>query len=62
MPESLITIAAINPLAYGIDGLRASLSLMSASHFGTGFDFIVLSAVTAIFVAIGSFLFSKTQI
>lgn len=62
LPDFLVTITALNPLTYGIDGLRASLSVMSASHFGTGFDFIVLAAVTAVFVAIGSFLFSKTQI
>ena len=60
LPVAVLTVAKINPLAYGVDGLRGAL--INQSHFGLGLDFIVLSALAALFLAIGSYLFSKIQI
>ncbi|MGC9603428.1 MAG: ABC transporter permease [Minisyncoccia bacterium] len=60
LPGGLKIITAIDPLAYGVDGLRGTLAL--ASHFGIGTDLIILSVITALLLVIGSYLFSKIQI
>ena len=59
LPKALSVVATINPLSYGVDGLRDTLT--GASHFGLFIDILVLSIVTAIILAIGSFLFSKIE-
>ncbi len=56
----LAAIAGFNPLSYGVDGLRGTLS--NGFHFGLTADLLVLSAATAVVVGIGSYLFSKIQI
>ena len=53
-------IASLNPLSYGIDGLRGVL--IGVSHFGLWTDVGVLSVVTLAFLALGSYMFSKIQI
>lgn len=60
-PRPLQWIATVDPLSYGVDGLRGALN-GSATHFGTAIDLAVLAAVTAVLVAIGSYLFSKIQL
>jgi len=60
LPKALTVIATINPLSYGVDGLRGTLT--NVSHFGLFPDFFVLSVITIIILAIGSFLFSKIEI
>ncbi|MBI1744564.1 ABC transporter permease [Candidatus Acetothermia bacterium] len=53
-------IASVDPLSYGVDGLRAVL--LNNAHFGIPTDLLVLSVVAAIFLAVGSYFFSKIQI
>jgi ABC-2 type transport system permease protein len=60
LPKFMDTISHLNPLTYGIDGLRATT--MGISHFGLGIDLLVLSGLSIITLAIGSYLFSKIQI
>jgi len=60
LPKGLITAARIDPLSYGVDGLRGTLA--NSAHFGIITDFLTLSIITAIFLAIGSYLFSKIEI
>jgi len=59
-PPVLATIAAFDPLSYGVDAFRALL--IGSSHYGLGMDIGILSLVTALFIAVGSYLFSKIQI
>ncbi|HEX9983511.1 MAG TPA: ABC transporter permease [Thermoanaerobaculia bacterium] len=59
-PRALQVIASFDPLAYGVDGLRGTLT--GLSHFGVGTDFAVLSALTVAFLLTGSYLFSRVQI
>jgi ABC-2 type transport system permease protein len=56
----LTIVASCNPLAYGVDGLRASFG--GDSFYGMGVDFLVLGLFSAFFLALGSFLFSKIEI
>ncbi len=60
LPDVLTKIISVNPLAYGVDGLRASLS--NTGVFGLSLDLLVLILVTCAIVASGSYLFSKIQI
>ena len=60
LPKALRLVIRLNPLSYGIDGLRGSLT--HGFHFGLGFDFLVLGIVAMILVGIGSYLFSLIQI
>jgi len=60
LPEALKTVLVINPLAYGIDGMRGAF--VGAAHFGLGLDFLILGLATLLFLIIGSYLFSKIQI
>ncbi len=60
LPKAIGVVASINPLSYGVDGLRGTL--VNGAHFGLGLDFIVLGVIAAILLFIGSYLFSKIQI
>jgi ABC-2 type transport system permease protein len=60
VPRALQVISSLDPLSYGVDGLRGAL-IGSATHFGIATDWAVLTAMTAALVALGSYLFSKIQ-
>ena len=60
LPKAIVAVASINPLSYGVDGLRGTL--VNGAHFGLLTDFSVLSIITIIILVIGSFLFSKIEI
>jgi ABC-2 type transport system permease protein len=55
----LSVIAYFNPLAYGVDAVRGSLT--GVTHFGLAMDFTVLVIISSIVLAIGSYLFSKVE-
>ena len=60
LPKIIAIIARLDPLSYGVDALRGSLTGMT--YFGLFLDFGVLSIMTALCLIIGSYLFSKIQI
>jgi ABC-2 type transport system permease protein len=60
VPRLLAIVASVDPLAYGVDGLRNAL--IGVSHFGAGTDLAVLAALSAICLAVGSHLFSRIQL
>jgi ABC-2 type transport system permease protein len=60
LPEAIVVVATVNPLSYGVDGLRGTL--VNGAHFGLLTDFLVLSIITIIILTIGSYLFSKMEI
>jgi len=60
LPKPLAIVTRLNPLSYGVDGLRDTL--IGVTHFGVGPDLLVLASITILFLVLGSFLFSKTQI
>jgi len=53
-------IASIDPLSYGVDGLRSTL--IGVAHFGVTFDLMVLSVIAALLLGAGSYLFSRIQL
>lgn len=60
LPGAMTVISHLDPLTYGIDGLRATL--VDGAHFGIPFDLLVLSVLVAFMMALGGYLFSKIQI
>jgi ABC-2 type transport system permease protein len=60
LPAALSFATRLDPLAYGVDGLRTTL--IGVSHFGIGLDLTVLGVLTLVFVSLGSHLFSKIEV
>lgn len=60
LPRALDIIAKIDPLSYGVDGLRGSMT--GLSHFGQTTDLAVLTVLTVALLMVGSRLFAKIQI
>jgi ABC-2 type transport system permease protein len=60
IPKALKVAIRLNPLSYGVDGLRGALT--HGFQFGLGMDFAALSILAVILVWIGSYFFSKIQL
>ena len=56
----LTFITRLDPLSYGIDGMRAML--LASSAFDPRLDFLVLAAVGSVLLVIGAWRFSKIEI
>jgi ABC-2 type transport system permease protein len=59
VPPALAVIARLNPLAYGIDGLRGSLT--GAWHFSATADLAVLGVLTCLLLIVASSLFDRIE-
>ena len=59
VPGTMKVIASLNPLSYGIDGVRGSLT--GAWHFSPLTDMAVLVGVAAMLLTIGTRLFSRIE-
>lgn len=60
LPKALAFVTALDPLSYGVDGLRAAL--IGAAHFGALLDAVVLATVAAALLCFGAWRFSKIEI
>jgi ABC-2 type transport system permease protein len=60
LPRVLAWLTRIDPLTYGVDGVRGAL--IGATHFGVGTDLAALSAVAVLLLAFGAWRFSKIEI
>lgn len=60
LPKVFADITAIDPLTYGVDGIRGSLT--GISHFGLVYDGMLLTSLTIVVLIIGAYLFSKIQL
>jgi ABC-2 type transport system permease protein len=60
LPKVLGVLAAIDPLSYGVDGLRDSL--VGSAHFGAATDLAVLGVLCTLFLMVGGRLFSRIQL
>ncbi len=60
LPFAMVIATRIDPMTYGIDGLRGVLG--GVAQFGIVPDLLILSGITTIFLLIGSYLFSKIQV
>ena len=60
LPRVLGWITSVDPLAYGIDGMRSAL--LGMAHFGAAVDGAVLACVALLFLSLGAYSFSKIEI
>lgn len=60
LPKIISIVASLNPLTYGVDGLRDSL--VNITHYGLLVDIIVLSLLSIGILSLGSYLFSKIEV
>ncbi|MGC2530224.1 MAG: ABC transporter permease [Candidatus Acidiferrum sp.] len=60
LPKALAFVTALDPLSYGVDGLRAAL--IGTAHFGALLDAVVLVIVGAGLLCLGAWRFSKIEI
>jgi ABC-2 type transport system permease protein len=59
LPKAVAFVSTINPLTYGVDGLRGILT--NGAHLGLITDFTILVAITAGIMVLGGYLFSRIQ-
>ena len=59
-PPLIETLAYLNPLTYGVDGLR--WSLIGAGTISLLLDFVVLAMSTAIMLGLGTYLFEVSEV
>jgi ABC-2 type transport system permease protein len=60
LPVVLALLTKLDPLTYGVDGVRTEL--IGASHFGPTADLVVLIAVAVLLMTLGAWRFSKIEI
>jgi ABC-2 type transport system permease protein len=60
LPVGLKIATRIDPLTYGIDGLRGAF--IGVSHFSAATNVAVMSVVAVVFLALGAQSFSKIQV
>jgi ABC-2 type transport system permease protein len=60
LPKVLAVLTRVDPLTYGVDGVRTVL--IGVSHFGSAADLIVLLVVAMLLLSLGAWRFSKIEI
>src|SRR5262249_30107075 len=60
LPAALTVATQLDPLSYGVDGLRGAF--IDRSHFGLAIDFAVLAVLAICFLALGARAFSRIQV
>lgn len=58
-PEPVQYLALVNPLTYGVDGLRAAL--VGASTYPLVVDFSALVVSSVVMVSLGAYLFERVE-
>ncbi len=60
LPKALSYITRVDPLSYGVDGLRSALT--GTTHFGMPVDALVLTGIAVVLLSFGAWRFSKIEI
>ena len=60
LPAGLTILTRLDPLSYGVDGLRGAF--IDQWHFGAATDLAVLGVLAALFLALGARAFSRIQV
>ena len=60
LPRVLKGVLRLNPLTYGVDGLRGALS--HGFVFGLGADLVCLGMATAMLLGVGNYFFSRIEV
>ncbi len=60
LPKVLAVLTRVDPLTYGVDGLRSAL--IGQAHFGAALDATVLLALALTFICLGAWRFSRIEV
>jgi ABC-2 type transport system permease protein len=60
LPAGLAVATRLNPLTYGVDGLRGAF--IGVWHLGAGLDVAVLAVAAAAFIGLGAYAFSRIRL
>ena len=60
LPKALAVLTRLDPLTYGVDGVRGAL--IGVTHFGVANDLAALAGVAVVLLAFGAWRFSKIEI
>ncbi len=60
LPPFLALLTRIDPLSYGVDGMRAML--IGRTHFGAALDAVVLACVGVVLMLVGAWRFNKIEV
>ncbi len=60
LPSALTIATRLDPLSYGVDGLRGAM--IGQAHFGLAMDFAILGALAVCFLGLGARAFSRIQV
>jgi ABC-2 type transport system permease protein len=60
LPTALAVLTRMDPLTYGVDGVRGTM--IGNTHFGVTLDVGVLVGVGILFVIAGAWRFSKIEV
>jgi ABC-2 type transport system permease protein len=60
LPPALVVATRLDPLTYGVDGLRGAF--IGVAHFSLATDAAALAGVAVIFLMLGAYSFSKIQV
>ncbi|MDT5157192.1 MAG: type transport system permease protein [Acidobacteriota bacterium] len=60
LPKALALLTRVDPLTYGVDGVRGAL--IGVTHFGVTVDVLVLAFVAVLLLGVGAWRFSKIEI
>ena len=58
-PLAMSVITKLDPLAYGVDGLRGVL--INTWHFSLAFDMALLAGIAVLFLSAGAYLFTRIE-
>jgi ABC-2 type transport system permease protein len=60
LPIVMTVITRLDPLTYGVDGLRGALT--GLWHFNLGFNLSMLAMIACLFIGLGAYAFSKIEV
>jgi ABC-2 type transport system permease protein len=60
LPTALAVLTRLDPLTYGVDGLRSVL--IGATHFGVAVDVLALAGIAVAMLVAGAWRFSKIEV
>jgi ABC-2 type transport system permease protein len=60
LPRALALLTRVDPLTYGVDGVRGAL--IGVTHFGVTTDVAALAGVAVVLLGVGAWRFSKIEI
>ena len=60
LPKALMIVSSLDPLSYGVDGLRGALT--GVNYFPLWQNFTILSIAVILLIGVGAYMFSRIEV